>query len=447
METLTKKLPGVFRILVPVLIYGLILLIWYLTSFYSYLLFHSLGEVFSIIIGCSIFILAWNSQHRLDNNYLLFLGVAYLFVSGVDLIHTLAYKGMGVFVGDTSNFATQLWIAARYMQSLSLLIAPLFLRRKLNARLLLLTYLIVTLLLVASIFAGYFPVCYVEGVGLTQFKVISEYIISLILLASIGVLLRNRAAFDGQVLRWLILSLVLTIGAELTFTQYISVYGFANLVGHLFKIIAFYFIYMAIVEMGLERPHRLLFRNLTQSESELRKAMGEVQRLAITDPLTGLYNRRHFFELGEREIQGARRYKRSLSAIMMDIDHFKLVNDTYGHRIGDQVLQEIAERCRRAVRMVDVVGRYGGEEFAIILPETDLAAACRVADRLRESISGQTIATEAGPVVVTTSLGVSTLRNGTTKLDNLLDGADQALYVAKRSGRNRVSSGEIPPSD
>jgi diguanylate cyclase (GGDEF)-like protein len=410
----------------------------YLTSLQSYILFHSLVEIFSIIIGCSIFILAWNSQHRLDNNYLLFLGIAYLFVSGLDLIHTLAYKGMGVFTGYDANLPTQLWIAARYLQSFSLLISPVFLRRKLNVQFVLWGYIAFTALLLTTIFAGVFPVCYVEGVGLTPFKIASEYTITLILLASIVLLLRNRDAFDREVLRWLIISLVLTIGAELAFTSYISVYGFSNLVGHFFKIIAFYFTYKAIIEMGLERPHRLLFRNLKKSESELGKALEEVQRLAITDSLTGLYNRRHFFELAEHELQRARRYRRSLSAIMLDIDHFKQVNDTYGHAVGDHVLKEVADSCRQAMRKEEVLGRYGGEEFVIMMPESNLVATCQVAERLRQSIAQKTIDTEVGPVMVTVSLGVITLDDECSTLETLLAGADQALYWAKRSGRNRV---------
>lgn len=166
----------------------------------------------------------------------------------------------------------------------------------------------------------------------------------------------------------------------------------------------------------------------------------EVERLAITDSLTGLYNRRHFFELAEHELQHARRYRRFLSAIMLDIDHFKQVNDTYGHAIGDQVLQVVAEGCRQATRVVDVLGRYGGEEFVIILPETDLVATCKVAERLRQIIAEKTIDTEVGPVIVTASLGVSIIDDECSKLETLLAGADQALYVAKRSGRNRVCS-------
>jgi diguanylate cyclase (GGDEF)-like protein len=431
-ETFLKGVPLVFK--------GAVLFGLFLTSLYSYILFHSLTEIFSIVIGCSIFILAWNSRHRLDNDYLLFLGIAYLFVSGLDLIHTLSYKGMGVFPGYDSNLPTQFWIAARYVQALSLLIFPLFLHRKLNVYLAFLGYAVVTSLLLWAILAGVFPACFVEGAGLTPFKKVSEYLISLILVASAVVLFRKREALDPKVVSWLIVSLVLTIGAELAFTFYISVYDFSNLIGHFLKIVAFYLVYKAITEMGLEKPHQLLFRNLKQSETALRNALEEVERLAITDSLTGLYNHRHFFELAGREFQRARRYQLPLSVIMLDIDDFKRVNDTYGHAIGDQVLQGVAECCRKELRGVDVIGRYGGDEFVAMLPETGLPAACQVAERLRKSIAERALDTKAGRVTVTVSLGVAVLDDKHLTPEILLDRADKALYVAKQNGRNRVSS-------
>jgi diguanylate cyclase (GGDEF)-like protein len=239
---------------------------------------------------------------------------------------------------------------------------------------------------------------------------------------------------------WLIAALVLTIGAELAFTFYISVYDFSNLIGHFFKIVAFYLIYKAITEMGLEKPHQLLFRNLKQSETALRNALEEVERLAITDSLTGLFNHRHLFELAGREFQRARRYQLPLSVMMVDIDEFKRVNDTYGHAAGDQVLQGVAECCRKELREVDVIGRYGGDEFVALLPETGLSAACQVAERLRKSIAERTLDTKAGRITVTVSLGVAVLDDEHLTPESLLDRADQALYVAKQNGRNRVWS-------
>ena len=425
----------------PFLFYGVALCGLYLTSRYDYLLFHSLAEIFSIVVGCSIFIVAWNSRQRLDNTFLLFLGTAYLFVSVIDLIHTLAYKGMGVFPGYDTNLPTQLWIAARYVQGLSLLVSPFFLRRRLNIYPVFAIYAVVTAGAVAAIFAQVFPACYVEGIGLTLFKKISEYIISFIFLVSIALLLRKRAAFDQNVLRWLVASLALTVASEVAFTLYVSVYGLSNLFGHFFKLIAFYLLYVAIVEMGLEKPQRLLFKNLKQNEKALQKALKEVQRLAITDPLTGLYNPRHFNEAAEAEVERTCRYGHPLSAIMLDIDHFKRVNDTYGHTVGDHLLQGVAESLRQELRGVDVMGRYGGDEFAVLLPETDLAVAEQVAERLRRRIAQRRLNTDKGPTSVTASLGVTAVDCENPTLETLLSRADKALYVAKRRGRNQVRTG------
>ncbi len=255
------------------IIFGLLVLLGlHLTSLHSYLLFHSIVEIFSVVVACGIFMLAWNGRRFMENTYLLFLGVAYLFVGGLDLIHTLAYSGMGVFEGYGTNLPTQLWISARYVESLSLLIAPLFLGRQLKANVVFLGYVSATTFLLGSIFYwNLFPVCFIEGTGLTPFKKISEYTISLILLTSIVILLKMRRDLDVSILRLLIASIGLTIASELAFTLYVHAYGIANMIGHYLKIVSVYLIYRAIIETGLARPYALLFKNLKQSEEALRK--------------------------------------------------------------------------------------------------------------------------------------------------------------------------------
>jgi signal transduction histidine kinase len=272
-----EKHSNIRRESVTILAGAFVLVGLYVASLYSYLLFHSLGELFSIVIACSIFVLAWNTRRFLDNNYLLLMGIAYLFIGGLDLVHTLAYAGMGIFQEYDSNLPTQLWISARYVESLSLIIAPLFLRRTLKGGFTFLGYTIVFVLLLVSVFGRSFPNCYVEGVGLTPFKKISEYIISLIFLASGGLLILSRKAFTRDVLRWLVGSIIVAIGSELAFTFYVSVYGFPNLLGHFLKIVSFYFIYRAIVQTGLSRPFDLLFRDLKQREAALRQRTIELQ--------------------------------------------------------------------------------------------------------------------------------------------------------------------------
>jgi PAS domain S-box-containing protein len=243
----------------------------YFASRYNYLLFHSIAEIFSVLVAFSIFIIAWNARRLLDNSYFVFIGIAFLFIGMLDLAHTLAYSGMGVFPAYGTNLATQLWICARYMQGLSLLIAPLLIGRRLRVNWLLGGYALVTALLLVSVFYWRdFPVCFVEGVGLTTFKIVSEYIICLLLVGAIATMWRQRRQFDANVLRFLLAAIVVTIASEVAFTLYQDPYGLANLVGHFLKIVAFYLIYKAVIETGLVKPYNLLFRNLKQSEERYR---------------------------------------------------------------------------------------------------------------------------------------------------------------------------------
>jgi diguanylate cyclase (GGDEF)-like protein len=169
------------------------------------------------------------------------------------------------------------------------------------------------------------------------------------------------------------------------------------------------------------------------------RLFSEVQKLAHTDGLTGLHNRYHFMELSQHEFMRARRYNQSLAAIMIDIDHFKQVNDTYGHAAGDEVLRTVAWRCKKAVRQIDILGRYGGEEFTTLVLNADLQGVLIVAERLRRCIAETPIDSSQGPIQITISLGVVILDQDCKNLDDLLHRADQALYAAKQAGRNQVS--------
>ena len=172
---------------------------------------------------------------------------------------------------------------------------------------------------------------------------------------------------------------------------------------------------------------------------ERARLFQEVQSLALTDPLTGLQNRRSLFELGRVEFSRARRMNREFCCMMLDLDHFKQINDNYGHPIGDQVLQEFANRCKRSVRAVDLIGRYGGEELTILMPETDREIALQVAERLRASIEETPIKISNGQVNLTVSIGVAAKDEYTTDLETLIARADQAMYIAKHRGRNCVA--------
>lgn len=249
---------------------AIVMLALYLCSYHDFLLFHSLTEIFSFVIAFGIFFIAWNSRHIQKNHYLLFLGIAYLFVGCLDLAHTLFYKGMMVLHDQDANIPTQLWLIARYVESISLLIAPLFLTRALNPVRMLTIYLIITAAMVWSVFTGIFPISFIDGVGLTPFKVYSEYLICFILAGAFAMLWINRERFNKGIFYLLGTSILMTMGAELAFTLYTDVYGISNIVGHFLKFISFYLIYKALVETGLKEPYELLFRDLRESETKYR---------------------------------------------------------------------------------------------------------------------------------------------------------------------------------
>jgi diguanylate cyclase (GGDEF)-like protein/PAS domain S-box-containing protein len=188
---------------------------------------------------------------------------------------------------------------------------------------------------------------------------------------------------------------------------------------------------------GSQEPLLLLVgRDMTERERLLR----EVTRLSTTDPLTGLSNRRHFDEAAKLEIVRARRYRRPLSAVMVDLDHFKRVNDTFGHAAGDRVLVAVAGLCIRLARTTDLKARLGGEEFCLLLPETPGEASGVLAERLRTDIEALPFDADGRAFRVTASMGISGYVAG-DELKGLLERADAALYAAKESGRNRVVYG------
>jgi PAS domain S-box-containing protein len=264
----------------------------------NYLLFHTLAELFSVVIASTIFVLVWNGRRFIHNGYLIFLGMSFMASAGLDLLHLLAFHGMGVFPGTAGNLptapnlATQLWIAARALQSLSLVIAPFFVRRRLNPWAVLVGYAAVTALILFSIFSwGIFPVMY-NG-GLTPPKIAGEYVIIGGFMVAMVLLLRIRRVFVPEVLRLLIFSIAVNVLAELFFTEYLNVVDDLNLLGHFFKIISFYLIYKAIVETSFLKPNELFLRELEESRaaleaSEARERARSAQLEAIMDAVPAL---------------------------------------------------------------------------------------------------------------------------------------------------------------
>jgi diguanylate cyclase (GGDEF)-like protein len=163
-----------------------------------------------------------------------------------------------------------------------------------------------------------------------------------------------------------------------------------------------------------------------------------VEILAKTDPLTGALNRRSLFEVAERQFQRAQRYATPFAVLMMDIDHFKQINDCYGHQVGDVALRTVVQIIQDDIRTLDTLGRYGGEEFAVILPELTLQQGIIAAERIRSIIADRPIPVRQDNLHLTMSLGVAAYYPEQTSIDQVFDEADKALYQAKTKGRNRV---------
>jgi len=263
---------------VEIYLFLIILFLTYLTIFYNYLLFHTIAELFSIVIGGGIFIICWNSRKRIDNSFFLVIGVSFLYVGFLDLIHSLAYPGMEIFTGYDTNLAAQLWIAARYTQAGSFLFASIVINKKIKINYLIIFYTIIAFILLVLIFIKVFPDCFIEGTGLTPFKIISEYIIDFLLFITIFMIYKQRFLFERKIYLTFLYSIIATIISELAFTLYVNAYGIPNLIGHIFKIISFFFLYKAIINIGLENPINLLFRKLKLSEKNLIAKASELEK-------------------------------------------------------------------------------------------------------------------------------------------------------------------------
>jgi diguanylate cyclase (GGDEF)-like protein len=190
------------------------------------------------------------------------------------------------------------------------------------------------------------------------------------------------------------------------------------------------------------RKHLLeSFLDITQ----LKLLQDKLEILATTDPLTGIYNRRHFIEMSEKEYIRAQRALTPLSMAMIDIDNFKRINDRYGHTSGDLVLKELVAICNDTIRPYDILGRLGGEEFAITLVDCTLQEAYNVSERIREKVANHIMHANSQDISIKVSIGVAELSGDGESWDSVLNRADQALYLAKNAGRNRVEKLSLRP--
>ena len=242
----------------------------YAASRYNYLLFHSLVEVFAAIVACAVFMLFWNARRFLDNGFFLFFGIACLFAGIFDLLHALTYQGMSIFPGVGEDESLQLKTAGRMIASVSFLISPLFLRRKLNAAVTLAVYSGIFVAVLYGVFWGRFPDCYVPGWGMTHFEHFGRAINCVAFIAAAGLLVHKRRELDRRVFHLLLASLAALAASEFASAIAVDFNGSIKVAAHLLEVVSLYLIYAAFVEFGLKKPYDLVFRNLKASAERLR---------------------------------------------------------------------------------------------------------------------------------------------------------------------------------
>ena len=234
-----------------------------------YLLFHTMAELFAIVVSLSIFILTWTSQRYLVNGYLIVLGASYGAIGLVDIFHTLTFKGMNLFPGVSTNYPTQFWLTARYLEAIALLLAPLAISRRPNFTWVSLGFAAVALAACAAVMLQGFPATFIDGVGLTPFKVYSEYLIIGLLIAGFILLYRCRQQFEPRIFLLLAGSLWLVVATEFCFTRYAGFYDFTNALGHYFRFLSVALAFIAVVLSGVRQPFELIFREMDEQKREL----------------------------------------------------------------------------------------------------------------------------------------------------------------------------------
>jgi diguanylate cyclase (GGDEF)-like protein len=358
------------------LFFVIIFIFWFLSK-RNYLLFHSIIELFAILTAFCIVFISYITFKYLKNNLILNLGTTYLFVVIVDILHTLSYKGMGVFKTYDANLPTQLWILGRTLETIGLSLI-IFLKDKLNRIIYFLILLLFTSIQLILIFLRKFPQCFVEGKGLTNFKIGMEYLFIFILGLTL-IYIITKKDLPKILLNAYIFKIIFTILGELSFTLYTDVYGFFNMLGHLFRFVSY-----LIILFGINSKFLIFtIENLTE---QLQKEREKYKNLAEYDNLTGLYTRNFFNEWILNRSKISKGNEKDV-LIIMDIDNFKKINDNYGHIHGDEVLKFVGKTLIDTFREDDILVRFGGDEFLIILKNIDLNNAEKVIKRFIDNLS------------------------------------------------------------
>ncbi len=383
-----------------------------------FLLFHTVVEFISIFFAMSLFIIGTQSYKYSKDDELYLLSIAFFFISLFDGWHTLAYKGMNVIEMATTNFATQLWIAGRLLQIVAMCMFPFLYRFKTPKIFIALFFLALSVLMGVLITIGYFPTCYVDGVGITSFKKTVEYTIAALAVIAFVLIDKVIVFRSKRILGYVRFSLFFLAASELSFTVYTDVYAAMNALGHLFKIFSYLSMWIMVVEEGFAKPYDHMFRQIYDN--------------SVHDQLTGLYNRRYY----ETVVTDDMKNSSPLSLVFADINGLKLMNDAFGHVEGDRVISCFTQVLQDECRSSDSIIRMGGDEFLILMPLTSLLEARAI---VRNIVSGYGMHAIAG-IPLSASFGCMENVTGGVNWETLLKRAEVEMYRQKLSTSMLVKS-------
>lgn len=532
---------------------------------FNFLFFHTLVDLLRVVVLGGVFVLGWHTRRWSNNSALLVFAIASGFIGVLELLHALTYKGMGLMVLDDANIPTQLWLAFRYLEAIAVLLASLVLGKKLNVQTTFFGFALLSTIFCITIFTGYFPVAFIEGEGLTPFKIYSEWVMIFIFLIAMVLILNDKKNLEKDV-RWLLAAaLVFNALSSFVFTQYGDVFDFSNALGHHLLLISVYLIYRAILVTGLLTPYELLFLDLKKNQQRLESLVAErtaslretqalntafidnipssisvkdinsrytlinlafeklvgqpkdkvlgktfydvlplklaqsvamsleavkinkkpcitydeisfghqsysfetihfpvkdsdghllgsgtiatditeqkasrkhIEQLAHFDLLTGLANKVHFMDQAEKRLKNCVTQQCNCALIYFDLDHFKDVNDSLGHEVGDKFLLALATRLKALVADQGLLCRYSGDEFLLLLQNLpNKAQVVELVTELQKALS-EPVIVDSYDLVVTTSVGISIYPNDGKDFKTLFRNASSAMYAVKSDGRN-----------
>lgn len=420
--TLSQQKPKANRAVAAFLFTSCLVALYALFRF-NPLFFHTIVEGYSIILSSITYVLATKTYKFSQNGLLRFLGFSCMGFAILKGFHLVTYQGIGLIQPADTNVSVQFWIAARFLESLVFIVLPFFARRTFSNNRMEVIFGIFAGMMACIIFFKLFPPCFSAGKPL-PILFMAETIITLMLIAAFSNFRLHRKSISPQLYRPLVLSLLFSIGAEVCNVSALNSWAFLNFLSHLLHALSAYQIYRGIVARGLELPFQTIF--------------AELKETAMTDPLTGLLNRSGFNETARKKLGCSIRDGRRFGLLYLDVDNFKLVNDRFGHLLGDEVLKEIAQLLQSAIRGQDTACRMGGDEFAIIADAADREQLTLISNRIERSFS-QRFRLRPSTRILGISIGMAVWSPGDSPdINQLIHRADDAMYQSKKI--NKTSS-------